>query len=149
MNRTSDHEAADAVRDAAPGGPDPGRAGRPARRRPHSVYDAGSEPDPRFTLANERTYLAWVRTSLACMAAGIAFDAFVDDVPAALRTTVGIGLVALGIACVVSGYRRWMLNERALRQSTPLPASLLAPLLGAAFVLIGLAVALSLTGIGG
>ncbi|MGD9530001.1 MAG: YidH family protein [Dehalococcoidia bacterium] len=120
----------------------------PPRRRPHSVYDVGGEPDPRFTLANERTYLAWVRTSLACIAAGVAFAAFVEDVPTAARTVVGIGLVALGILCVVSGHRRWMLNERALRLSEPLPASPLAPLLGAAFVLIGLAIALLLAGLG-
>ncbi|NLT31088.1 MAG: DUF202 domain-containing protein, partial [Propionibacterium sp.] len=37
-----------------------------ARERfPKSVYSTGTEPDPRFTLANERTYLAWIRTSLA------------------------------------------------------------------------------------
>ena len=29
------------------------------------------EPDYRFTLANERTYLAYLRTSLACYAGGL------------------------------------------------------------------------------
>jgi putative membrane protein len=29
------------------------------------VYGVGTEPDPRFSLANERTYLAWVRTERA------------------------------------------------------------------------------------
>lgn len=110
------------------------------RRRPRSVYGVGTEPDPRFTLANERTYLAWVRTSLACMAAGIAFDSFVTTVPGPIRVTVGAGIVAIGIVCAGSGYRRWMANERALRRSEPLTASLLAPILGAAFVVVGLVV---------
>ncbi len=39
----------------------------------------GSEPDPRFTLANERTFLAWVRTALALLAGGIAIEAFAAD----------------------------------------------------------------------
>lgn len=30
-----------------------------------------SSPDPRFSLANERTVLAWLRTSLAFVAAGL------------------------------------------------------------------------------
>ena len=32
----------------------------------------GHEPDYRFTLANERTFLAWIRTSLGLMAVGLA-----------------------------------------------------------------------------
>ena len=48
----------------------------PAKRRfPKSVYKLGTEPDPRFSLANERTFLAWLRTSLAFIAAGVALEA--------------------------------------------------------------------------
>ena len=32
--------------------------------------DDGEEPDYRFTLANERTFLAWVRTALGLLAGG-------------------------------------------------------------------------------
>ena len=35
------------------------------------VFPAGREPDPRFTLANERTFLAWIRTALGLLAGGI------------------------------------------------------------------------------
>ena len=44
----------------------------PQRRRPESVYGVGSEPDARFSLANERTALAWLRTGLALVAGGVA-----------------------------------------------------------------------------
>ncbi|WP_143342795.1 YidH family protein, partial [Crossiella equi] len=44
-------------------------------RWPERVYGVGEEPDPRFTLANERTFLAWIRTSLGLMAAGVAVEA--------------------------------------------------------------------------
>ena len=33
--------------------------------------DDGTEPDPRFTFANERTFLAWSRTALALVVAGL------------------------------------------------------------------------------
>ena len=39
------------------------------RRFPRGVFARGTDPDPRFTLANECTFLAWVRTSLACFGA--------------------------------------------------------------------------------
>jgi putative membrane protein len=42
------------------------------QRKPESVYGQGDEPDPRFSQASERTALAWMRTALALVAAGIA-----------------------------------------------------------------------------
>ena len=49
------------------------------RRFPRSVFDGGEDPDPRFSLANERTFLAWLRTGLALVVAGLAVEAL--DVP--------------------------------------------------------------------
>ena len=43
-------------------------------RFPAFVYRDGQEPDPRFSLANERTFLAWIRTALALAAAAIGLD---------------------------------------------------------------------------
>ncbi len=63
------------------------------RRWPRSVFGVGTEPDPRFTFANERTFLAWIRTALALLAAGISLDTFVTKFPEALRTAVSILLV--------------------------------------------------------
>ena len=38
-------------------------------RAPRGVYDVGREPDPLYSLANERTYLAWLRLAITLLAA--------------------------------------------------------------------------------
>lgn len=83
----------------------------------------GSAPDPRFTFANERTFLAWIRTSLALMAGGLGVDAFAEELPAWSRTTLAAALVVLGGVLAASSFRRWHRAERALRRSEPLPPS--------------------------
>lgn len=83
----------------------------------------GTAPDPRFTFANERTFLAWVRTSLALMAGGLGVDAFADDLPAWSRTTLAAVLVVLGGVLVATSFRRWLRAEQALRRQEPLPPS--------------------------
>jgi putative membrane protein len=81
---------------------------------------AEHEPDYRFTLANERTFLAYVRTALALDAAGLAATQFLDP-SAELRLALGLVLIALGISVVVLGYCRWEASERAMRRGSPLP----------------------------
>lgn len=81
----------------------------------------GTEPDYRFTLANERTFLAWIRTALALAAGGLAAVSLLDDV--VLGETLGILLLALSFLTAASAYRRWALNERAMRLDEPLPRS--------------------------
>ncbi|HET8599341.1 MAG TPA: DUF202 domain-containing protein [Segeticoccus sp.] len=92
-------------------------------RRPGKVYQVGEEPDPRFSLANERTALAWMRTALAIVAGGVALVslASVTSMPAwtplvGAAACVGGGITALR---AVFGWRR---VERALREKRPLPA---------------------------
>ena len=70
---------------------EPDHAADGASRRPRSVYGEGSEPDPRLTLANERTALAWVRTGLALVAGGVGLTSLVSiaDLPA-LHAAVGV-----------------------------------------------------------
>ena len=90
----------------------------------------GSEPDPRFTLANERTFLAWIRTSLALMAGGIAVEAFTTDIfVPQLRTTLAVLLLLLAMVISSIACFRWLNVERAMRHGTPLPLPFLAPLL--------------------
>lgn len=99
------------------------RSSRASRRGrfPHSVYGEGQEPDPRFSLANERTFLAWIRTSLALLAAAVALLAFDLPMRPALQLT-GAGLFTLAaLSGSVWAFWSWMTTERALRLSLPLP----------------------------
>lgn len=100
----------------------------------------GEEPDPRFTLANERTVLAWVRTSLALVVAGLAAAVAdgVVDTGGLLRVVAVVSVVAAGYLAVASVVR-WGRTERAMRLRRPLP-----PPSGLAVVVVavlGLAVA--------
>ena len=79
------------------------------------------EPDYRFTLANERTFLAYIRTALGLDAAGLAATAFLHPSAAHLRLTIAVVLVGLGIVVAVLGYRRWAATEQAMRRGQPLP----------------------------
>ncbi|ELY6210936.1 DUF202 domain-containing protein [Cronobacter dublinensis] len=78
--------------------------------------------DYRFTLANERTFLAWIRTALAFMAGGIGIDQLaVDLAPVVYRIglVIGMSLTAAGLAWY--GYRRWAANESAIGANLALP----------------------------
>ncbi|WP_026531056.1 YidH family protein [Haematomicrobium sanguinis] len=100
------------------------RRGRLAGR----VLAGGREPDPRFTLANERTFLAWIRTSLALLAGGIAVEAFTVDIFVPEIRKV-IAIILLGIAVIIAALAsfRWLQVERAMRTNKPLPIPVLAP----------------------
>lgn len=115
----------------------PRGAGQPARRWPSRVYAVGEEPDPRFTFANERTFLAWIRTALALVAGGVALEAFVVGPADLVRTAMAAVLTASGAVCAGTSYVRWMTAERALRQDQPLPAPALAPWLAVGAALVG------------
>jgi putative membrane protein len=85
------------------------------------LREEGSEPDPRFTFANERTYLAWNRTGLALVAGGLAAGQALDFDHRAVRLLVSLPPVLLGGLIIALSYRRWEDNERALRLGQPLP----------------------------
>ncbi|MEV6712860.1 DUF202 domain-containing protein [Lentzea sp. NPDC051208] len=94
-----------------------------APRFPRRVYDHGEEPDPRFTLANERNFLAWMRTSLALLAGGVALEALTPPIHPVLRLTASTLLLVLALAVPASAWWGWSTTERALRQGQALPAS--------------------------
>lgn len=100
----------------------------------------GTDPDPRFTFANERTFLAWIRTSLALLAGGVGLEAFVGKgaFPAGVRTGVAAGLLLLGASLAVAAFLRWLRSERALREGRSLPGLGIAPVLAGAFAVCGL-----------
>jgi len=95
-------------------------------RFPRRVYQVGAEPDPRFTLANERTFLAWIRTALAFIAVGVALEALALPVQPALRLSAAVVLLVLGLAVPLLAWFTWGAVERALRQGAPLPGSRVA-----------------------
>jgi putative membrane protein len=100
-------------------------------RRPR-LREVGHDPDYRFTLANERTFLAWIRTALALDAGGLAVIQLLPPFPIpGGREALGGALVLLGTALAAFSYRRWERNERALRTDAPLPESRLPLLLAA------------------
>ncbi len=82
----------------------------------------GDEPDYRFSLANERTFLAWIRTALALVVGAIAIHQLAPELaPERIRVALSV-LLALGGALLgCSAYRRWERNERAMRHAAPLP----------------------------
>lgn len=107
------------------------------RRFPRWVYDHGEEPDARFSLANERTFLAWVRTSLALLAGGVALEALDLPLHPGFRLAAAVLLLALGIAAPVQAWLGWARSERAIRERRPLPAPVLAGPLAAGLVAAG------------
>jgi putative membrane protein len=91
---------------------------------PPSWQGEGDEPDYRFSLANERTFLAWIRTALSLLAGSIALVQLAPDfnLPAG-RTVLGALLAVAGSLLPLIAYRRWAKSQRAMRNGWPLPAS--------------------------
>lgn len=111
-----------------------------AHRRPPALREVGTDPDYRFTLANERTFLAWIRTSLALIAAGAAVTSLLPRLGAqGTRAALGLLLLLLGMTLAAASYRRWDRNERALRLGAPLPPTSLTRVLAGGVVLVTVA----------
>jgi putative membrane protein len=62
---------------------------------PSDIRAVGEEPDYRFTLANERTFLAWIRTSLALLAGGVAVVQLVPGFTSAATAVICISWLTL------------------------------------------------------
>ena len=104
------------------------------------------EPDIRFSLANERTFLAWVRTAIALVAAGVAIFHLIDE--SAATTALSLVLLASGGLAAYAGYTHFRRADRAIRSGEPMPtrgvlvvvmtgAVLLSAAAGVVSVLIG------------
>jgi putative membrane protein len=89
--------------------------------------DDGTEPDPRFTFANERTFLAWSRTALALVVAGLAIIQLLPPFPGVPwgRHVLGVPLIVFGAVVAVTAYREWTKSQWAMRHGQPLPRSVM------------------------
>lgn len=107
-------------------------------------------------LANERTYLAWIRTSIGIIAFGFVverFALFMKQMSVILGTTtletpaspasgysvvVGIFLVGLGILLALLSFLRYKKVEKQINSDTFQPSSLLDLLLTLAILAVGI-----------
>lgn len=124
---------------------------RPAHSAPRHqrVYLEGTDPDYRFSLANERTFLAWNRTALALIAGGLGVMQFLPDLePVWLRRALALVLVACGGVVAATSIYRWERFERAIRRGEPLPPSD-APRMLATGIAIGTVIVTVLIVLGG
>jgi len=89
--------------------------------------DDGTEPDPRYTFANERTFLAWSRTALALVVAGLGVVQLLPPFPGVPwgRHVLGVPLIVFGAVVAVTAYREWTTSQRAMRHEQPLPRSIM------------------------
>ena len=105
-------------------------------RRERRLEQTGTDPDARFTFANERTFLAWNRTALALIAAGLAAAQFLHFNPDGLRLIVAVPLIVLGALLALASYLHWEDSERAIRLQQPLHYSWMPRVLTGGIVLI-------------
>jgi putative membrane protein len=106
---------------------------------PSAPTDPPTHPDYRFSLANERTFLAWCRTALALLAAGIG----VVYLPAAHslptgRKILGVLLVVLGILASGGSFIRWQANRHAIETGAPLPRSSIMVIIAAGLTAVAI-----------
>lgn len=113
-----------------------------------------NEPEykPNDHLANERTYLAWIRTSIGIMAFGfvvVKFSLFVKQIGIALGTQIktpsqgysamiGIVLVAFGAISILFSYWQYRKTEKQLRTGKYVPSGVLTTFLTAIMFVISI-----------
>ena len=117
---------------------------RVTSEQPRGPADDGTEPDPRFTFANERTFLAWSRTALALVVAGLGVVQLLPPFPGVPwgRHVLGVPLIVFGAVVAVAAYSEWVRSQRALRHGQPLPRSVMPQLLAAVVTVIAVIAAI-------
>ncbi|MEU8826379.1 DUF202 domain-containing protein [Streptomyces sp. NPDC048636] len=109
---------------------------------PDRLREEGRTPDYRFSLANERTFLAWLRTAMALVGGGFAVDQFLTDTTRPLRLALALALLAGGAVCALRAINHWIRCERAMRRGEDLPSSRFPVALGLAVGVVALGMVL-------
>lgn len=105
---------------------------------PERLREEGGTPDYRFSLANERTFLAWLRTAMALVGGGFAVDQFLPETARPLRLALALVLLAGGALCALRAISHWVRCERAMRRGEDLPMSRFPVVLGLAVGVVAL-----------
>ncbi|MEU8979643.1 DUF202 domain-containing protein [Streptomyces sp. NPDC048309] len=106
---------------------------------PGEVRAEGRTPDYRFSLANERTFLAWLRTALALIGGGFAVDQFLPDLRWGWRVGLALALLGAGVLCSLRAVNHWIRCERAMRKGDDLPVSRFPAVLSIAVAVVAVA----------
>ncbi|MFD4030912.1 YidH family protein [Streptomyces sp. NPDC058637] len=106
---------------------------------PQGIREEGDTPDYRFSLANERTFLAWIRTALALIGGGFAVDQFLPGLPWGVRAGMALALLGAGVLCALRAVHHWVRCERAMRRGEDLPVSRFPALLSLAVAVVAVA----------
>ncbi len=102
--------------------------------------DQGRQPDARFTMANERTFLAWSRTSLALVVGGLAIAQLLPPfagVPWG-RSAIATPLILLGAVLPVLSYLEWRTNQKSIERGARLGSSRLPGILAVTITVVAL-----------
>ena len=99
------------------------------------------QPDVRFSLANERTFLAYERTAVGLVAAALAVFHLLD--PSWPQRLLGVLLVVTALVAAGGGWLRYRQADRAIREGSDLPAGTPVHLLAVAVVVVIVAAGLS------
>lgn len=106
---------------------------------PERIREEGDTPDYRFSLANERTFLAWLRTALALIGGGFAVDQFLPELRWGWRIGLALALLAAGVLSSLRAVNHWVRCERAMRRGEDLPVSRFPTVLSLAVAVVALA----------
>lgn len=100
--------------------------------------------DYRFTLANERTFLAWIRTALGLLAGGVAVHTLVQPFRhSGIRRALAVSCILLAVMIAVGAYRHWRDVEAAMRRGEGLTGTIMVPLLAVGIAIVSIMAAVA------
>ncbi|MFE3223798.1 YidH family protein [Nocardia sp. NPDC059228] len=102
------------------------------------------ELDYRFTLANERTFLAWIRTALGLLAAGVAVHTLVQPFHhAGVRRLLSLSCIVLAVVLAAGAYTHWRDVQDRMVRGEPLGNTMLVPILAGGIAIVSIFAAIA------